>query len=227
METPELPGPLLREGKVEPGSVPNARCPGPGSSADKCKCSSIPSPSPHAPACPMATAPLLLLPRGARASLGPQLWGVCHQPQGEDTGPGPQGGRGAVGAPCACSPSCPAPLESPLGGAAPGPREVASGSANAAWAPSRRAHGSGMGVPPRSGNWGCLVCVGSAGSAGVKGSLLWGCMLVMGAHSSGIQFVGCWQRVFRWDSLLFPKAFWRIRYKSLKCTFTFSVFGIY
>ena len=26
METPELPGPLLREGKEEPGSVPNARC---------------------------------------------------------------------------------------------------------------------------------------------------------------------------------------------------------
>ena len=57
METPELPGPLLREGKVEPGSVPNARCPGPGKSADKSKCSSIPSPSPRAPACPMASAP--------------------------------------------------------------------------------------------------------------------------------------------------------------------------
>ena len=57
METPELPGPLLREGKVEPGSVPSARCPGPGSSADKSKCSSIPSPSPHAPACPMASGP--------------------------------------------------------------------------------------------------------------------------------------------------------------------------
>ena len=57
MEKPELPGPLLREGKVEPGSVPNARLPGPGSSADKSKCSSIPSPSPHAPACPMASGP--------------------------------------------------------------------------------------------------------------------------------------------------------------------------
>ena len=57
METPELPGPLLREGKVDPGSVPNARCPGPGSSADKSKCSSIPSPSPHAPTCPMASGP--------------------------------------------------------------------------------------------------------------------------------------------------------------------------
>ena len=45
METPELPGPLLREGKVEPGSVPNARRPGPGSRADKSKCYSILSPS--------------------------------------------------------------------------------------------------------------------------------------------------------------------------------------
>ena len=49
LETPELPGPLLREEKVEPGSVLNARCPGPGSSADKSKCSSIPSPSPRGP----------------------------------------------------------------------------------------------------------------------------------------------------------------------------------
>ena len=57
VETPELPGPLLQEGKVEPGSVPNARHPGPGSSADKSKCSSIPSPSPGASACPMARGP--------------------------------------------------------------------------------------------------------------------------------------------------------------------------
>ena len=50
---------------------------------------------------------------------------------------------------------------------------------------------------------------------------------VMGAESSVILFAGRWQRVFRWDSLLFTKAFWRIRYKRLKCTFTLSVFGIY
>ena len=152
METPELPGPLLREGKVEPGSVPNARLCRPGSSTDKSKCSSVPSPSPHAPACPMVRGPLLLQPRGALASLGPQLRGVCHQPQGEDTGPGPQGVLEAVGALCACSPPCPAPLESPLRGAAPRPMEEASGSADAAWAPSLRARrsGSGWGVPPRS-----------------------------------------------------------------------------
>ena len=71
------------------------------------------------------------------------------------------------------------------------------------------------------------VCVGSTGSAGVKGSLLWGCVPVMGAHSSVILFAGGRQRVFRWDSLLFPKAFWRIRYKRLKCTFTLNVFGTY
>ena len=139
LETPELPGPLLREGKVEPGSASNARCPGPGSSAYKSKCSFIPSPSLHAATCPMANGPLLLQPRGAQASLGPQLRGVCHQPQGEDTGPGPQGGREAVGAPCPFSPHCPAPLESSLRGSAPGRREAASGSANADWAPLLRA----------------------------------------------------------------------------------------
>ena len=71
------------------------------------------------------------------------------------------------------------------------------------------------------------VCVGSTGSAGVKGSLLWGCVPVMGAQGSVILFAGRRQRVFRWDSLLFPKAFWRIRYKRLKCTFTLNVFGTY
>ena len=57
VETPELPGPLLREGKVEPGSVPSARRPGPGSTADNGKCSSITSPSPRAPTCSMASGP--------------------------------------------------------------------------------------------------------------------------------------------------------------------------
>ena len=162
METPELPGPLLREEKVEPGSVLNARCPGPGSSADKSKCSSIPRHSPSAPACPMARGPRLLQPRGAQASLGPQLCGVCHQPQGEDTGLGPQGGRGAVGPPCACSPTCPAPLESPLGGAAPRPREAASGSADAAWAQPLRARVSGMGGATEEREIGATGCVSGA-----------------------------------------------------------------
>ena len=39
-------------------------------------------------------------------------------------------------------------------------------------------------------NRGCQLCVGSAGSAGVKGSLVWGCVLVMGAQSSVILFAG-------------------------------------
>ena len=162
MEKPELPGPLLREGKVEPGSVPNARCPGPGSSTDKSKCSFIPRPSPHTPACPKASGPRLLQPRGVRASLGPQLRGVCHQPQGEDTGPGPQGSHGAVGDPCACSPPCPAPLESPLGGAAPRPREAASGSADAAWAPLLRARGSRIGDAAEEREIGAAGCASGA-----------------------------------------------------------------
>ena len=61
METPELPGPLLREGKVETGLVPTARRPGPGSSADTSKGSSTGSPSPRAPllppACPVGQRP--------------------------------------------------------------------------------------------------------------------------------------------------------------------------
>ena len=73
----------------------------------------------------------------------------------------------------------------------------------------------------------CRVCVGSTGSAGVKGSRLWGCVPVMGAQGSVILFAGRRQWVLRWDSLLFPKAFWRIRYKGLKCTFTLNVFGTY
>ena len=71
------------------------------------------------------------------------------------------------------------------------------------------------------------VCIWSTGSAGVKGSLLWGCVPVMGAQGSVILFAGRRQWLFRWDSLLFPKAFWRIKYKRLKCTFTLNVFGTY
>ena len=223
METPELSGPLLREGKVEPGSVPNARHPVPGSSADKSKCNSIPSPSPHAPAYQMASGRRLLQPRGAQASLGPQLWDVCHQPQGEDTRPGPQGGRGVV-APLALAALPALSLSSllteglthdhgrrPLGlQTLPGPRHC--GRADPGW-----------GVPPRSAKLGptgvrrerwVRRCEGVSAP-------------VMGAHSLVILFAGRWQRGFRWDSLLFPKAFWRIRYKRLKCTFTLSVFGIY
>ena len=38
--TPDLPGPVLREGNLETGSVPPANRCGPGSSADTSKCSS-------------------------------------------------------------------------------------------------------------------------------------------------------------------------------------------
>ena len=39
-QTPELPGPVLREGTLETVSVPTAKRPRPGSSADTNKCSS-------------------------------------------------------------------------------------------------------------------------------------------------------------------------------------------
>ena len=110
-------------------------------------------------------------------------------------------------------PSLPGASESPLGGGGrplglrmlPGPRQY--GRADL-----------GLEVLPRS---------VKLGPPDVQGSLLWGCVPVMGEHTSGILFAGCWQRVFRWDSLLFPKAFWRIRYKRLKFMFTFSVFWLY
>ena len=67
-----------------------------------------------------------------------------------------------VGAPCACSLPCPAPLESPLGGAATRPREVASGSADAAWVPSLRARRSGMVAAAKELAIGAAGCVSGA-----------------------------------------------------------------
>ena len=116
VETPELPGPLLREGKVETGLVPNARRPGPGSSADTSKCSSTCSPSLRTPACQTGQQPptppasrRVSLSRSSAPGLPPQSEATLRL-QSEDTGPLPQGGHGAVVAPCARSPPCPAPL---------------------------------------------------------------------------------------------------------------------
>ena len=55
--TPELPGPVLREGKLETGLVPTAKRPRPGSSTDTSKCSCTHSPSLQALACPAASGP--------------------------------------------------------------------------------------------------------------------------------------------------------------------------
>ena len=89
MESPELPGPLLREGKLEPGSVPSARCPGPGSSADKSKCSTIPSPSPHAPTCPMASGPDSSSPeeREPHSVLSSRVFATSHRVRTLGRGP--------------------------------------------------------------------------------------------------------------------------------------------
>ena len=54
---PELLGPVLREGKLETGSVSTAKRPRPGRSADTSKGSCTRSPSLRASACPMASAP--------------------------------------------------------------------------------------------------------------------------------------------------------------------------
>ena len=135
VETPELPGPLLREGKVEPGSVPMPDAPDQG--AAQTRVSAALSPAPHRapppaqwPAAPDSSSPEEREPRSVLGSRGRR-----HRPQGEDAGLGPQGGRGAVGALCSRSPPCPVPLQPPLCGATPRPRGAASGSADAAWAP--------------------------------------------------------------------------------------------
>ena len=60
---------------------------------------------------PPAQLPGHFQPQGGRASLGPRLSGRCHRPQAEDAGPGPQGSRGAVGAPRAHTPPCSVPLD--------------------------------------------------------------------------------------------------------------------
>ena len=172
METPELPGPLLSEGKVETGSVPNARCPRPGSSADMSKCSSTHSPPPaQLPDAPDSSGLEEHEPRSVLES-GVTATGRSHWSEGEDGGPGPKDSRGVVGVPCAQSCHCLVPLESPLSGAAPRLRGVPSGSAGAAWAPSLW-------------NWGHRVSIGCGGPAGVKGSLLPECTWVCGRKARG------------------------------------------
>ena len=90
VETPELPGPLLREGKVETGWVPTARHPGPGSRADKSKCSSTCSLSPRAfrlpigPAAPDSSSPE---ERESRYILGSGVTATCLRVRTPGWGP--------------------------------------------------------------------------------------------------------------------------------------------
>ena len=199
METPELPGPWLREGKVEPGSVPNARRPGPGSGADKSKCSSIPSPSLRAPAYPMASGTRLLLPRGheLRSVISSRVSATSRRVRTLGRDPKAVVERWA---PRVLQPSL--PFASRVSSRRGCPTTTGGG----LWVCRRCLGPVTAGACIRDGgccrgarNWGRRVCVRSAGSAGVKGSLLWGCALAMGAHSSVILFTGRWQRVFRWD----------------------------
>ena len=197
MKTPELPRPLLREGKVELLSVPNAKRPGTGSSADKSKCSSIHSPSLHDPACPMASGPDSSSPeeREPRSVLSSGL--SATSPRVRTLGRGPK----AVmewWAPLALSALPARRLLSLLMEGLPhdhGRRLL-----GLQTLPGRRHYRPWIldgRCRKRARNWGRRVCVGSAGSAGVKGSLLWGCVLLMGAHRSVILFAGRRQWVFR------------------------------
>ena len=177
--TPELPGLFLREGKLQTGSIPTAKCSRPGSSADTSKCSSTSSPSPHAPACPAASGPdasslkehepLLVLGSGIAAT-GCRL---------RTPGWGPK----AVVERWAPRALTPLPAQHPS------TARVASVSVGATWTRSPRARVFVTGRCSRGAQcWGRGVHVGRGGSAGVKRSLLLGFAWLMGAHSSGILF---------------------------------------
>ena len=213
METPELPGPLLREWKVEAGSVPTARCPGPGSSTDTSKCSSTRSPSPCAPACQTgqrATDSTSLEEREPLSVLGSRVAATGFRVRTP--------GRGPKAVVELWSLRALAALPARRLWVSTWRRGAASGSADATWAPSMRARGSGTGGAAKECEIGADRCAGLSA-------------LGMRAGDGGTQFGDPlrWPLagVFRWDSLLFPKAFWRISYKRLKFMFTFSVFRLY
>ena len=184
---PELPGPVLREGKLQTGSVPTAKRPRPGSSADTSKCSSTSIPSPHAPACPAASGlesssleehePLLVLGSGVAAT-----GGRLRTP-----------GRGPKAVVERWAPHALTPLPARC----PSTAGAASVSVGATWTRSQPARVFVIGRCSRGARcWGRGVHVGRGGSAGVKSSLLLGCARVMGAHSLGILLAGRLKRVF-------------------------------
>ena len=199
--TPDLPGPVLREGKLETGSVLTAKRPRPGSSADTSKCS-----SPHRMPPPAQRPAARTLPASRSTSLS---WSSA-----QGSPPPAAGWGGRAGAPRqSWSGGRPARSHPSLLGA-PRPRGAVSVSVGDTWTWSPWARVFVTGRCSRGARcWGRGVHVGRGGSAGVKRSLLLGCARVMGAHSSGILFAGRRQRVFWRDSVLFPKAFWRIGYK--------------
>ena len=107
-----------------------------------------------------------------------QLRGRRHRPQAEDAGPGPQGSRGAVGAPRAHTPPCSVPLDR-RGGLCFCGRHL-----DPVTMGSRVCDREVQLRSPMLGPWGH---VGRGGSAGVKSSLLLGCTPVMRAGNCSPQ----------------------------------------
>ena len=192
----------MREGKVEPGSVPNARCPEPGSSADKSKCSSIPSPSRSATACPMASGPNSSSPeeREPRLVLSSGVSATSRRLRTRGRGP-----KAVVEqwAPRALAALPARRLSSLLSEGLPhdhGRRPL--GLQTLPWPRHCGRVYPEWGVPSRSAKLGPPAVLRERWVRRCEGVSA----PVMGAHSSVILFAGRRQRVFRWDSLLFPKA---------------------
>lgn len=221
---PERRGRVLREGKLETESVPAAGRPGPGSGADTGKCSCTAAPHRAPPACPTPD-PSSPGERGPPSVRGSRVAATGRRVRTPGRGPKAAAERGAPRALAAF----PARRPSSLLAAGLAPDRGAGRPLGLRSPPGPVAAGSRVRereLPPRSPKVGPPGArVGRAGPAGVKRSLLPGCARVLGAHSPGILFAGRRQRVFRWDSVLFPKAFWRVGYKRVQ--FTFSVFRLY
>ena len=199
-------GPVLSEGKLETESVPMAGRPDQGAAQTRVS-AALPEPLTARPRLPNGQRPGLPHPeeREPPSVLGSRVTATSRRVRTPARGPKAAVERGAPPALAALPARRPSSL------------------LTAGLPHDRIREGE---VPPRSPKLGPLGApVGSGGSADVKGSLLPGCARVTGEHSSGILFAGRRQRVFRWDSVLFSKAFWRVGYKRLK--FTFSVFRLY
>ena len=173
---------------------------------------------PQPPACPIARCPWLLWPRGAWASLGPRIRGHRHRPQPLVGG----WGRWAWAQRQSWSGGCPVRSKLSLPGASrvSTQRGCPTTAGGALWVCRRCLGPVAVELGPPGFDWVRWACRCEGVSAPGMHVGVW-------AQSSGILFAGPWQWVFRWDSLLFPKAFWRIRYKRLKFTFIISCLGHY
>lgn len=221
---PERRGRVLRERKLETESVPAAGRPGPGSGADTGKCSCTAAPHRAPPACPTPD-PSSPGERGPPSVRGSRVAATGRRVRTPGRGPKAAAERGAPRALAAFPARRPSSLLAaglapdrgagrPLGlRSPPGPRRrglARPGAGGAAEEPEGGAAGRA-----RRARWarGCEAISAPGMRAGAGGAqpgdpVRW-------PPAAGV----------RWDSVLFPKAFWRVGYKRVQ--FTFSVFRLY